>query len=174
MEKTNMICSYRSTIRDAMKRIDLNGKKVVFCENDKHVVVGVLTDGDIRKLLIDGFGMNECIEFHMNRNFVYAFEDEPTENIIPKFENGITIIPIVDSQRRLVDYMEYNGDIHIPLAQPLLNGNEYQYLMDAFLSTWISSTGKYVNKFEESFSNYCGMRYGIAVSNGTAALHCWH
>jgi perosamine synthetase len=39
------------------------------------------------------------------------------------------------------------------------------------MSTWISSRGEYINKFESSFSSYSDCKYGIAVSNGTNALH---
>lgn len=39
------------------------------------------------------------------------------------------------------------------------------------MSTWISSTGKYVTQFEQEFSDYCGVPYGVATSNGTTALH---
>ena len=72
---------------------------------------------------------------------------------------------------KLVDYACFDENIHISLAQPQLSGNEYKYLMDAFLSTWISSIGSYISRFEETFSNYCGVKYGIATSNGTTALH---
>nr|NIQ13647.1 aminotransferase DegT [Candidatus Dadabacteria bacterium] len=43
--------------------------------------------------------------------------------------------------------------------------------MDAVRSGWISSSGKYISAFEEAFADYCGVRYGVAVCNGTAALH---
>ena len=44
-------------------------------------------------------------------------------------------------------------------------------LLDAFISGWISSKGPYVKKFEEDFSRFVGVRHGVAVSNGTVALH---
>ncbi len=59
----------------------------------------------------------------------------------------------------------------IPMAEPLLNGNELKYLTDCIKSGWISSVGKYVNKFEEGFAEYIGCKYGVAVHNGTIALH---
>ena len=40
-----------------------------------------------------------------------------------------------------------------------------------FISGWISSKGPYVSKFEEDFSRFVGVRHGVAVSNGTVALH---
>ncbi len=59
----------------------------------------------------------------------------------------------------------------IPIAEPNLNGNELKYVTDCIRTGWISSIGKYVSQFEEKFSDYCGVKHGIAVSNGTVALH---
>lgn len=59
----------------------------------------------------------------------------------------------------------------IQVCEPLLVGNEMKYAMEAIETGWISSSGKFVNLFEESFANYCGAKYGIAVCNGTVALH---
>lgn len=61
--------------------------------------------------------------------------------------------------------------MHIPVAQPALIGNEKQYVMDCLESTWISSTGKYVDQFEAAFAEYCNVKHGISCCNGTAALH---
>lgn len=57
------------------------------------------------------------------------------------------------------------------MAEPSLEGNEIKYVTECIKTNWISSKGKYVEKFEKDFSNYCGMKYGVAVSNGTTALH---
>lgn len=58
----------------------------------------------------------------------------------------------------------------IPLSQPLLGGNEKKYLAECVRSGWISSEGPFVKKFEEVFASFIGVKHGIAVSNGTAAL----
>ncbi len=58
----------------------------------------------------------------------------------------------------------------IPVNQPLLNGNEKKYLCDCIDTGWISSEGPYVKQFEEKMSERVKRKYGIAVSNGTAAL----
>jgi len=59
----------------------------------------------------------------------------------------------------------------IPIAEPLLGKAELDNVMEAMKSGWISSKGKFILEFEEAFANYCGVRYGIATSNGTTALH---
>jgi perosamine synthetase len=58
----------------------------------------------------------------------------------------------------------------IPVNTPILSGNELEYVKNCIETGWISSEGPYINEFEDKFSQYIGVRNGIAVSNGTAAL----
>lgn len=59
----------------------------------------------------------------------------------------------------------------IPVANVDLSGNEEKYVVDAVRSTWISSTGQYLQRFEGEFADACGTNYALSVSNGTVALH---
>jgi perosamine synthetase len=59
----------------------------------------------------------------------------------------------------------------IPIAIPDLGDMEEQYVLDAVRSTWISSSGKYVQKFEAMFAEISDAKTAISVCNGTAALH---
>lgn len=58
----------------------------------------------------------------------------------------------------------------IPVNEPLLDGNEKKYLLEALETGWISSVGPFVREFEDKFSERLNRKYGIAVANGTAAL----
>jgi perosamine synthetase len=58
----------------------------------------------------------------------------------------------------------------IPVNEPLLAGNEKKYLSECIESGWISSEGPFVKRFEEQFPLRIDRKYGIAVTNGTAAL----
>ena len=58
-----------------------------------------------------------------------------------------------------------------PVYQPNLNGKEKKYVNECLDSTWISSKGKFINQFEIKFSEFTGIKYSVAVSNGTVALH---
>ncbi len=58
----------------------------------------------------------------------------------------------------------------IPVNEPLLDGNEERYLVECIRSGWISSEGPFVSRFEEEFAARVGRRYGVSVTNGTAAL----
>lgn len=59
----------------------------------------------------------------------------------------------------------------IPLAVPDLSGNEERYVQQAIRSSWISSSGEFVSRFEREFADLCGTHSAIAVANGTMALH---
>lgn len=65
----------------------------------------------------------------------------------------------------------YNSDQFIPLHEPKFVGNEKEYLLDCIDSTFVSSVGAYVDKFEREIARYTGSPYAIATVNGTAALH---
>lgn len=62
-------------------------------------------------------------------------------------------------------------DKFIPVCEPLLAGNELKYVTEAVETGWISSSGKFVTRFEEQFAAYSDCKYGVAVCNGTIALH---
>jgi len=58
----------------------------------------------------------------------------------------------------------------IPVSEPLIGEKDLAYVMDCMRSGWISSAGQYIEKFEQRWAEYCGMKYGVAVCNGTVAL----
>ncbi|MCB0697839.1 MAG: LegC family aminotransferase [Chitinophagaceae bacterium] len=58
----------------------------------------------------------------------------------------------------------------IPLHAPYFGGNEKKYLADTIDSTFVSSVGAYVNRFEEMMAKITGAKYAVATTNGTVAL----
>ncbi|MDY7033027.1 MAG: DegT/DnrJ/EryC1/StrS family aminotransferase [Thermodesulfobacteriota bacterium] len=58
----------------------------------------------------------------------------------------------------------------IPVNEPLLPGRELEYITDCVTTGWISSAGKYIERFETEWAEYCGRKYGVSVCNGTVAL----
>jgi perosamine synthetase len=58
-----------------------------------------------------------------------------------------------------------------PVYRPILSGNEKKYVNECLDSTWISSKGKFIEEFENKFSDYLGIKYSASVSNGTVAIH---
>src|SRR5690625_2948590 len=65
----------------------------------------------------------------------------------------------------------YEEKEFLPLHEPVFAGNEKAYVMDCIEEGWVSSVGKYVDRFEEMLADYTGVKRAVAVVNGTAALH---
>lgn len=59
----------------------------------------------------------------------------------------------------------------IPVAHPVLDGNEAKYVMECLESSWISSVGPFIDRFEARFADFCGLPNAVACSSGTTALH---
>ncbi len=58
----------------------------------------------------------------------------------------------------------------IPLSVPSIKGNEWKYVKECLDTEWVSSAGKYVEKFEDDICNFTDAKYAVACVNGTAAL----
>lgn len=59
----------------------------------------------------------------------------------------------------------------IPVSAPWLGAKERRLVDECIDSGWVSSQGKFVGEFEKRFSGYCGVKFGVATSSGTSALH---
>lgn len=58
----------------------------------------------------------------------------------------------------------------VPLHEPTFNDKELEYVTDCIRTGWVSSVGKYVDRFEKDLADYVGVKRAVAVVNGTAAL----
>ena len=57
------------------------------------------------------------------------------------------------------------------MHEPSFNGNEWLYLKECLDSTFVSSVGKFVDRFELDLAKFTGAKHVVALVNGTAALH---
>jgi aminotransferase in exopolysaccharide biosynthesis len=80
---------------------------------------------------------------------------------------SITFDQILEFIRSYYD----KADGFISLHEPKFNGNERKYVLETIDSTYVSSVGKYVDRFEQMMSDYTGASHVVATVNGTAALH---
>lgn len=79
---------------------------------------------------------------------------------------AIDYAPIIKKIRQVYNTPEG----FVPLHAPYFGGNEKKYLADTIDSTFVSSVGAYVNRFEEMMAEITGAKYAVATSNGTVAL----
>jgi len=78
-----------------------------------------------------------------------------------------------NSFSQIIDFIKslYPNENPVPLHAPRFTGNERKYVVDAINSTFVSSVGRYVDRFEEMICEITGAKYAIATVNGTCALH---
>jgi len=62
------------------------------------------------------------------------------------------------------------GDKSVALHEPNFSGNEWAYVKECIDTGWVSSVGKYVDRFEDELAQFTGVKRAIAVVNGTAAI----
>lgn len=159
------------SINQALVALNESGLGTLFVLDESQKVVGLLTDGDVRRALIAGEPLDKQVQEVMNREFVSLHVNTDNSLILEKISEKVKVIPLVDDENRLVDYASIHKIRRIAVASPLLNGNELAYVTDCIKSSWISSQGKYVRGFEKQFSEYHNGMAALAVSNGTVALH---
>jgi len=168
---TELIGFEHDSIREILKIIDANAKGICFVVDKQGVLVGSVTDGDVRRALLKNFGLDVPVKEIMKREFLSLPIGTPVEEIQEMLSSTIRYIPLVDKNFRPIDYASWKRMHRIPVMEPTLIGNEIAYVTDCIKTGWISSQGHYVREFESLLAGYCSMPYALAVSNGTVALH---
>lgn len=171
MEVKDLIVGENNSLRIVLKSLDKVGSGVIFITSVDLKLLGIVTDGDIRRALINDVSLEESVSVIMNKNFISLPISSSNQSILQTLNDRIKIIPLLDQEGKVVDFASRNRLRKIPIASPQLQGNELAYVTDCIKTNWISSQGKYVKEFEELFSKYHEGYYAVAVSNGTVALH---
>ncbi len=99
----SLIGNEKMTIVDAMERIDSNSKGVLFITDDDNLLLGCITDGDIRRWLIKTGDLTALVKNAMNKSPIVLFENETDNAQKIMQDRQITAIPIIDSKRCLKD-----------------------------------------------------------------------
>lgn len=158
------------TLLEAMKTLDKNGRGICLVRKDERII-GSVTDGDIRRCLIRFGDATTKVEEAMNKKFFFLDADASPEEIRNSFSTSLRVIPLLNKEGKLVDIADAYTNHLIPIVKPSLRGNELRYITECITSNWVSSQGKFVNRFESLFSSLHEEMPALSVSNGTTALH---
>lgn len=168
-ELSDFIANAEDSIIECLKLINSNEHGIVFvCQSEKFL--GSVTDGDIRRALIEGLGTDISIGKIVNKNAKRVTIGASPIEIHKLLGTGIKLLPVLDGDGRLIQVISSSSTNSIPLSEPTLGGNELEYVTEAVKSGWISSAGNYVTKFETLFETFTGAEHALTVSNGTQAL----
>lgn len=164
-----------SPVEAAIRRIDDNKMGVAFVIDADRRLLGSVTDGDIRRAILDGkLDLSMPVVQVMNRQPsvlpVGSGAEVAYAALSAGLREGKSVFPRVDELERIQSFSYREDWGLIPIAEPQLIGNEATYVMECLESNWISSTGPFVDRFEGAFAQYTGLSHPVAVSNGTTAI----
>ena len=141
----------------AIERALDNGFGLVFVVADDGLLLGQASLADLRAALRVGRHLDEPRAGDFAKRWIDA--------------DDAVLAPVCDDHGRLIDVAVRSERAFTAVAEPDLTHREFRLLMDAFLSTWISSQGELLRAFEARFAARMGHSEGVATSNGTVSLH---
>lgn len=160
-----------ATLKAAMAVMNDGRFGIVLVVDDGGVLKGLLTDGDVRRALLDGASLEAVVSEYMNRDYTYGLDTDDHEVNIKLLNERVRHLPVLGEGGRPVDLISWAEMWRLPVAQPFLGGNELAYVSDCISTNWISSQGYYVKHFEDMFREYFSLSGAVSTSSGTTALH---
>jgi len=94
------VINYRCSIKSTMEKIDKGGKGFIVCKNESNEVIGILTDGDIRRAILKGIDIQQQVCKIMNKDFNFLgfdYEEEEVKKIFK--DNVIKHIPVLKDKK---------------------------------------------------------------------------
>ncbi|MDB2665360.1 CBS domain-containing protein [Gammaproteobacteria bacterium] len=111
---TNFKIHPHHSIKKALEKIEKNKHGIILIVDKSNRVLGVATDGDIRRKLLDNFSLSDPIKSCMNQDFTYADSSTSRESVIKHFDNKKSLIPVLDLKGTLQNiYTESNFPVQI-------------------------------------------------------------
>ena len=90
-----------ASIKSALLKVEENHYGMIFAQTDAGKIVGLATDGDIRRALLRGVTLEDDVSNCVNREFVWAATDTPREQLIKRLDGHIQFIPLLDELGKL-------------------------------------------------------------------------
>lgn len=165
-----LICHRADSIFWAAERCLDHASKSCLVVDDDRRLLGSVSLERIRQAIVDGTGIENP---QLDRYLLPADAMAPMLTLAPG-GNGARrdpVQPIFDRDGRVVDALIDRSADPVQVARPNLSYRELRALLDALLSSWISGKGPRLREFERAFAAWVGTQHGVAVANGTVALH---
>jgi perosamine synthetase len=162
------VCNRSESVLSVIEKCLDNGLGTCLIVEDDQRLVGRISLDDIRQAMLDGTAIRDpSLEWHLASADTKPWSHRLRNDIV----QDDVLQPVVDPSGHLTGIVTDRSRVPVQVAKPHMTRHEFRSMLDAFISGWISSKGPYVQKFEDEFRNFVGVGHGIAVSNGTVALH---
>jgi len=162
-----------NTIGEALSILDKSGKGIVLLIDCKGVLIRVITDGDLRRLILSGCSLEDTLDkLEEQQPIVMNMNDNKLDILAQMNTYGINHIVLVDDECKPVKIVcRQDIDTRILLSAPHMGEEEKNFVSQAFGTNWIAPVGPNIDAFEQELSEKLGVSYAVAVSSGTAAIH---
>jgi perosamine synthetase len=163
--------SGNASIQDAMERINKTGIRCVLIVDENSKLLGIATDGDIRRALLSEKKIDIPIQRIMHKNPITAKEGTSVSGLLEIMsKNEIQELPIINNKGVLVDLVLLREIKNIPLSYPDISHKEVE-IINQVLATPFLSIGPKIKEFEKKIAKFIGTKYAVAVNSGTSGLH---
>lgn len=113
------IISHTATVLEVIKKIDLNEKGFVLVTDSQNRLIGTITDGDIRRSLINGFRLSDSVLEIAHKDFKSIAKDDEFEQVVKRFQNKqVDFLPVLDSEGKLINIIT-KKQLHLFLLKDL-------------------------------------------------------
>ena len=112
MTLTNFLIDEHATLREALVLIDNNHHGIILTTGLSGAVTGLATDGDIRRMLLEGGSLDDGISLCVNSDFFWETPSTPRELLLKKLDSRTRVIPLLDADKHLVGIVSHD---HLPI-----------------------------------------------------------
>lgn len=100
----------KESIKDAMKKLDKTAEKVLLVADEDNRLLGTITDGDIRRYILSGRGLDNSIGEVYNKKPVYIRENDLSVSLIKEIltKHKIELLPVLDNENRIIDFKTWD------------------------------------------------------------------
>lgn len=114
MKLDNFNISIAAPLGEVLLAIEANHHGMIFFTDGQEAIVGVATDGDIRRHLLEGGTLDDPASLCANSDFVWEKANTPRETLLKKLDHRIRLIPLLDDNKRLVGLVSRD---HFPVQE---------------------------------------------------------
>lgn len=104
----------QAPVREALCKIEQNRHGLILAVNEEKAVIGLATDGDIRRALLKGVGLEDPISKCLNHDFHWASTTTSREHLLKHLDHHIRVIPVLDEASHLCSVLSRD---HLPLRE---------------------------------------------------------
>ena len=109
MKLTDFLINENATLREALVLVNSNHHGIVLSTDLSGAVTGLATDGDIRRMLLQGGTLDDRVSLCINSNFFWETPSTPRELLLKKLDSRMRVIPLLDADKHLVSIVSHDS-----------------------------------------------------------------